>query len=58
MHFTSHKALIKPPREHTVAIETGQQRAGLRHKHTVKRSTGFGCKGGAMHETAEPDKIH
>lgn len=33
MHFTSHKALIKSPREHVVAIEMSQQRAGLRHKH-------------------------
>lgn len=33
MHFTSHKALIKSPGEHAVAIEMSQQRAGLRHKH-------------------------
>lgn len=33
MHFTSHKALIKSPGEHAVAIETSQQRAGVRHKH-------------------------
>lgn len=37
MHFSSHKALIKAAREHAVAIETGQQRAGLRHKHTEKQ---------------------
>lgn len=27
MHFTSHKALIKSPGEHAVAIEMSQQRA-------------------------------
>lgn len=51
MHFTSHKALIKSPREHVVAIEMSQQRAGLRHKHKQKRSTGSARRAAAVLST-------
>lgn len=54
MHFTSHKALIKSPGEHAVAIEMSQQRAGLRHKHKEKWSTG--CRCGAT--AATQDRIN
>lgn len=56
MHFTSHKALIKSPGEHAVAIEMSQ-RAGLRHKHTEKRSMGSGCRAAAAQDRAETNKI-
>jgi len=48
MHFTSHKALIKSPGEHGVAMETSQQRADT---NKAKHSAGSGCSAAA----AEPN---
>lgn len=54
----SHKALIKSPGEHVVAIETSQQRKGLRHKHKGRRLTGIRCGSAAALDRAEENKIH